>query len=406
MAAGKLQILRLPGETSRELWLREGDGVWKLSPKDEGATGGILGMETLALDGAPFWAQAAALAGGSVESTASLRWEALGLDTETVGRAWDCWRVLEEDGRILTSTLALATEAPQEEWATFLPDTFEVAARLYPIPPGEMALWKELGRYVVAFTRGAELLHVSVLSSRTLDQAAAEEIWHLNTSLDVSGMLPGLKGIRLWTEGNKDFLAGLKNYIGVKVKTEEKPAPRLPDEAGNILPPRIAEIRVERAQRARRTQLLAVAAAVYVGFFAAWAGWLFWRDHQVNQYVAELNSRQPAVEAVRDAQLRWSALEAATDPNYYPVEVFHQVAALLPNEGIRLKEFSLDLEKLTVSGEASSVNHALKFIADIKASPALQRFSMQFPQPTLMDDNRASFRGEGLVNEGGKADES
>jgi len=402
MAAGTPQILRLPGEASRELWLRDPAGVWVIAARDEGAKGGILGIESLALDSSPFWGQASPEAGVSLESTASLRWEGLGLEMEEMaGQAWACWPVAEEEGRTLTGTVALAAEAPQDEWAQHLPDSFEVSARLFPLPPSELVLWKEMGRYVLVFTRGEEVLHIAVLSSRELDQSAADEVRDLAMALDVGGMLPKLKGVRVWTAADSTFTAALKKTFDVRVKLEEKPAPRLPAEASGILPSRVAEIRVERVKRARQVQFLSLAAVIYLGFFTAWAGWLFWRDHQIGQSVAQVNARQPEVEAVRDAQLRWTALEAATEPDVYPVEVFHQVAALLPEEGIRLKEFNLELEKLVVSGEASSVNHALKFIADVKASPALKRFSMEFPQPTVMDDNRASFRGEGLVEGGG-----
>jgi hypothetical protein len=405
MSKGKSQILRLPGEATRELWQREGTGTWTLVGKDDGTPGGFFGIEAIALDSAPFWGKVMPDSQGSLESTASLRWEALGVATEGEGQSWAHWTVSEEEGQTLVGTVALAADAPQAEWAEHAPATFEISAQLYPIPNSELAVWKELERYVVAFHRGDHLLHSAVLSSRELDAGAVEELRGLIMSLEVSGLLPKLKGVRVWAEAGPEFVALVKSELGLKAKLENKPAPRLPEEASGLLPPVVAQLRVERKRRAQQTQLLVLAAMVYVGFFAAWSGWLFWKDHQVNQSVVALNAKQPEVDAVREAQLRWSALEAATDPDTYPAEVFHQVVSLLPDEGIRLKEFSIDTDKLVIGGEASTVNHALKFKADLEANEALNRFAWVFPQPTIMEDNRANFRGEGLINEGGSADE-
>ncbi|WP_172683451.1 hypothetical protein [Verrucomicrobium spinosum] len=94
------------------------------------------------------------------------------------------------------------------------------------------------------------------------------------------------------------------------------------------------------------------------------------------------------------------------DPDTYVPEIFHRVVSLLPPEGIRLKEFGLDREKLTVAGEASTVAHAKQFQADVTGSPGLRQFAWNFPQPTILDDNRASFRAEGLTGKGGRSHET
>lgn len=406
MSTPTSQLLRLPGEDARELWLREGKGAWKLAQKDDGTQGGVFAIESIALDSAPFWAPVMTEANVSLESTAALHWEALGVDTEGTGRRWLHWRVCEEEGRVLAGTMALAAEAPQDEWASFSPDNFELSARLFPILSNECAVWKELGRYVLAFTRQDKLLHVAVLNARELDSKAAWEVRDLALALEVRGFLPKLKTCHVWTRAGDEFIGTLKEALGVRIRIESKPAPQLPDDLCDVLPPEVARIREEKLRRQRAVRLITAAAFVYIAFFAAWAGWLLLREQRMEKSSAMLKAQEPQVQAVRDAQMRWSALEAATDPNTYPVEVFHQVVALLPPEGIQLKDFSVDLEKLTVGGVASSVNHALKFKADIENNEALKRYSWNFPQPTILEDNRASFRAEGTLNAGGGTNES
>lgn len=394
-------MLRLPGEDSRELWQRDGKSAWKLSPRQDETQGGIYGIECMSLDSAPFWALSTPEVKVNLEDTAALHWEALGVNSEGGGRAWMHWRVCEDEGRVLAGTVALSADAPQKEWAATSPESFELSARMFHIPSGECAVWKELGRYVIAFTRSDNLLHVGVLISRTLDASAAWEIQEIALALSVRGFLPKLKGCRVWTKAGDEFVGTLKEALGVRIRVETKPAPRLPRNACDLLPPEVARLREEKIVRQRNLRVVAAVAIVYVAFFAAWAGSLLVRERRADKALAQLRLQEPQLQSVRDAQLRWWALEAATDPDTYPVETFHQIIALLPEEGIQLKDFSLDLEKITVGGVASSVNHALKFKADLENNEALKRFAWVFPQPTILEDNRANFRAEGTLNAGG-----
>lgn len=395
-------MLRLPGEDARELWLREGRGVWKRAARDDGSRGGILAIEAIATDSAPFWAPASSDPNVSVSAMAALHWEALGMDTEGGGRRWMHWQVCEQDGRVLAGTMGLADDAPEQEWAAFRPEAFELGARLFPIPGAGCALWKELGRYVLAFAHGESLLHVAVLNARELNAAAAWEVRDIALSLDVRGLLPPLRTCSVWTAAGEEFLSTLKLALGVRLRVEDKPAPALPPDVCVLLPPIVARQREARLRRGRTTRRVLLAASLYVAFFSVWAGWLMFREQRVQTAFAGLQAQAPQVQAIREAQMRWSALEPATEPDRYPVETFHQLVSLLPEEGIQLKDFSLDLERLTVGGVASSVNHALKFKADLENNSELKSYTWNFPAPTILEDNRATFRAEGTLNGGGK----
>jgi len=108
---------------------------------------------------------------------------------------------------------------------------------------------------------------------------------------------------------------------------------------------------------------------------------------------------------VTQAQAHWLAMEGAINPDLYPVEVFHQIVSLLPEEGIRLKEFQIENGKIIVSGEATTVQHALGFKGRLAACAALQHHAWNFPQPSIREDNRAEFRAEGTLNAGGAVHE-
>ncbi len=392
-------FLRLPGEDGRELWLKNDAGGWTRAAGDDGRKGGIYAIESLAMDSAPFWAVSPREAEPDLDVMSSLYWESLGVTPDALARNWLHWRVAAEGGRVLTATMALAPEAVQAEWASFLPEVFEPSARLRPIPAGECAVWRELGRLVAGFMHGDHLVHVAVLNSRVLDAEAALELQDIARALEVRGFIAELRGCRIWTRVEEGFEEALIPALGVKGRTESAPAPVLPRVPSGLLPALVAQKREEKLRHRDQLNLIAVISFAVLAFFGSWGGWLALRAYRVATAESLLKAKEPELQAVRQAQLRWYALEAAIDPDMYPVEVFHQIVSLLPTEGVQLQEFNFEGGQLAVSGLASSVNHALKFKADLENSEALKRYTWNFPQPTILDaDNRASFRAEGALD--------
>ena len=92
---------------------------------------------------------------------------------------------------------------------------------------------------------------------------------------------------------------------------------------------------------------------------------------------------------------QWRNLQWAVDPRVYPVEVLHQVATLLPPQGLRLTALELEQGKVFVRGEATGAPAAFKLAEDIKANPELQLFTWQMRSPSLRPDGRAEFVIEG-----------
>jgi hypothetical protein len=400
MAASSTQILRMPGEHEHELWNLGGNDEWKPAPEERNATPCILAVECLAMDSAPFWSVAPPETAVDPVEMVALHWEGLGVDTTGEGRNFCYWRAGEEQGRVLIATMALASEAPQDQWMALLPERFEPSAFLMPIPKGECALWKELERYVMAFTRGEHLVHVAVLNSRALDVEAAREICDLMRALEVRGLSECPKSCRIWTMADAAFIDALKQDMGIKGRVEPKPVPRLPKTPTGLLPTGVARKREEKARQSQYMRLVATVSLACLAFFTSWVGWLLIREQRVERKFARLSLQEPQVQAVRNAQLRWAALEPAVEPDLYPVEVFYQIVSLLPPEGIQLQEFAIDTDKLVVGGVASTTSHALKFQDAVQHCEPLHRYAWNFQQLSIKEDNRAIFRGEGVLQGG------
>lgn len=393
--------LNLPGESTRELWVCDRSGEWKKSERSPGRASCIHAIGALALDSMPFWAHApqeGRLDAAAIAALTALKWEAAGIPQGDIGKSWMHWKAGEDGARTLVASAALSVEAGPMEVTGTLPTAFELAPRLYPIPPGEIAVWKELGRLVVAFMRHGTLAHFSVLSAREPDADAALEVRDLAVAVESHGFIAKPVGVRVWTDAGREFVQTLKEALGVRVRVEPRPSPRLPETSCDLLPPEIARAARDRRARARRARLTVSLALLYILGFGAWAGWLFWREKQLTEEEARLARLRPKVEEVRQLQSRWETLDSATNVDAYPVEIFQRVVSLLPEEGISFKEFHYELDKVIVSGEASSVAHAKKFQADLTGNEGLRHYTWNFPQPTILDDNRASFRAEGALS--------
>lgn len=355
-----------------------------------------MGIEVIAFDSAPFWSLNHE---DSPDDAVALRWEGFGLKPDGESCLWTHWPVAKKEKRTLVGTMALTIESGLTVTDDFRAEGFEPSALMLPLPVNGMAVWKELGRYVVSFTHGEKLLHAAVLSSRRLDADAAFETRDLFAALCAHGFIDRLETIRVWASGDTDFVPQLAClFENASVTKEARPEPRPPVNAGGLLPAQVAVARQSTQRRHHQMLMLATAALVYLCFFGAWWLRLQSRESHLGKADLEMNSAQPEIDLVREAQARWLEVENAINPDLYPVELFHQIVLLLPQEGIRLKEFQIEDSRLIVSGEATTVNDALRFKDRLAASEALQRYAWNFPVPVIREDNRADFRAEGTLN--------
>ncbi|MDB6004238.1 MAG: hypothetical protein JWR15_1225 [Prosthecobacter sp.] len=400
-------LLRFPGEDGWETWAGNSPQQLQLVEEPAETTGGVTAIETLAFDSSPFWLLIND--GNDHEADAvALRWESQGIVSESAAKPWTHWTVTKTGKRVLIATLALTSETAISEWRRQSPEWFEPSASLLRLPADALCVWQELGRYVAAFTQGAKLLHVTTLSSRSLDADAAFELRDLHVALQAHGLIEKIQAVHVWTKSETDFIPQLAClFEDAAMVKEPRPAPALPEQPSGMLPTEMLIIRQQKKQRRQTMLLMAAATMMYLCFFGAWWASLRLRESQLVRAEQELAAVQPEVTTVRAAQQQWMDVEPAINPDIYPVELFHQIALLLPDEGIRLKEFQLIADRLVVSGEAASVNQALMFKEKLAACEPLQRYSWNFPVPRIRDeDSRAEFRAEGTLNGGGDGHEA
>jgi hypothetical protein len=79
----------------------------------------------------------------------------------------------------------------------------------------------------------------------------------------------------------------------------------------------------------------------------------------------------------------------------YPVELFHQVASVFPEKGLRLTHFEIrENGDIVLRGEASSVPLANGFKADLENSPGLGAYRWTVPPPQI-EGETATFLATG-----------
>jgi hypothetical protein len=400
-------LLRFPGEEGWETWMGNAPQQLQLVGEPAETTGGVTAIETLAFDSSPFWLLINDGTDHEADAVA-LRWESQGLVCESSAKPWTHWTVTKTGKRVLIATVALTNESALSDWQRQSPEWFEPSACLLPLPADAVCVWQELGRYVAAFTHGTKLLHATTLTSRSLDADAAFELRDLHVALEAHGLVEGIQAMHVWTRSETDFLPQLAClFEDAAMVKEPRPAPVLPAQPSGMLPPEMLLIRLQKKQRRQTLMLMAAAMMIYLCFFGAWWASLRLRESQLTHAEVALAAVQPEVTTVREAQQQWMDVEPAINPDIYPVELFHQIALLLPDEGIRLKEFQIIADRLVVSGEAASVNQALMFKEKLAACEPLRRYSWNFPVPRIRDeDSRAEFRAEGTLNGGGDGHEA
>jgi len=213
--------------------------------------------------------------------------------------------------------------------------------------------------------------------------------------LEMQRLSGTLLGVVLWGDFSDQEMEQLQEALELRVSREEFPAPTYPATPSQLLPAEVELLHAKRARRRRIQRLLLAGAAVYLAAIAALVGYIAWQKFQVSQLRKQLATELPTVQAIQATADEWRKVEWAVDPKLYPVEILHQVAGLIPAQGMRLTAFEMVKGKLSIRGEASAAAAVFKLAEDIKSSPSLKLFQWQMRSPSLRPDGRAEFTIEG-----------
>jgi hypothetical protein len=304
-------------------------------------------------------------------------------------------RILEvqEERSLVLATVLLPDLAPElavENAVRFEPEAFTL-----PLPQDRLMVWRERQRLAVTISRGRDPIHFQVLSAEEVSDESVNEIRCILLQLESQHMINELLGLALWGDFTDEEVEVLQHGLALKTFRESLPPPSLPATACKLLPPQVSVLHEKARRRRRIRRIIAAAVGAYLLGILAIVGYIFWQQNRIGQLQNQLDAERPTVTAIQGTADQWHKVEWAVDPKLYAVELLHQVADLLPPQGMRLTAFQIEKGKLVIRGEASTAAAAFKFDEDIKQNAALKLFRWDMKSPSLRPDGRAEFIVEG-----------
>lgn len=317
-----------------------------------------------------------------------------GRSREATSFAWQ--EVAREGNEALLHAVVLPSNLAPQYWHGEVTE-YAVSPSCLPLAPDAVTLWEEEGVWVAAVTRGDRLLHFQPLTEKTPSSAMALEVWLMLAPLDAGRMLTGGGRVTVLYQGaTAPDLESWRASGGIEAEARPFPPPVRPAAALGCVPLPVRELQRSKEAGARRQKIALAAAGVYFLLVLALAAntlWLWWRAESLR---AEIARESGDVEAVRAAMQRWDAIEPALNPPGYPLEVLYQAARLLPKDGVRLTLFQMNLDRVVVTGEASTLQAAQSFQEDVRQNPELAGYDWTMENPRPLPTGSARFQIDGV----------
>lgn len=301
------------------------------------------------------------------------------------------WKPIELNG---TRTLVQSVATPwnfEELTKSQAPGEFVEFFPLYALfpPPHDAAvLWREGANWVAGYSRGDRWVHVQTLGGDEMRPLLAGEINLTLIELTAKGLLDGAARLVVWSPYDVDLHQALQLETGLPVSFENRPAPS-PSKAPawHFEPHQVSRARLARKRR-HRAILISIAALFILGLLAAAAGIQIWQMTQANaRLAAKIEAGRPGADRIQSAMDRWDMLSPAIDPARFPVEIFHRISLLLPEEGVRLTSFEVrDNRVIELRAESSTMPKALELKGKIENEPTLSDYVWQIQPPKQKDD--------------------
>lgn len=316
-----------------------------------------------------------------------------GRTRETTSFAWQ--EITREGQEVLIQAVVLPPHLAPQYWHGEVTE-YAVSPSCLPLAPDAVSLWEEDGGWVAAVTRGERLLHFQPLTERAPSPAMALEVWLMLAPLDAGRMLAGGGRVTVYYQGGEAPDLSAWAASGFDARAEKFPAPVRPARPLDCVPLPVRELQRAKEIGARRQKIALIAAAAYFVLVLALAAstlWLWWRAESLR---ATIESEQDDVESVRSAMRRWDAIEPALHPPGYPLEVLYQSARLLPKDGVRLTLFQMNLDRVVLAGEASTLQAAQRFQEDVRKNPELAGYDWTMENPRPLPTGSARFQIDGV----------
>jgi len=309
-----------------------------------------------------------------------------------------------EDRRLV---LAVAVEEPfsgmglPEDWRNA--DRFEMPIHTLGADPSvDLMLWSEWGTLHLAFFRNGKPIwfcgvregNLGALAKRVALRLIAEQILEhppvIIAMKGVSGALMGRCALELQQAFPK---AGFqKNQLPAMGSDQ---APDLSGEAIDLPPLEAIALRQQLQRNSKLLSLVKAVVLLYLILLIWGSGDLMIRHHALKKIRSETALLEPLAKKAKLESEQWQTLRRAIDPATYALDLLSAVAT--PTEGgkVRLTLFSLEQGRLQLSGEATDVSQAYRFIEQLKSNPLLQEYEWNAGQPQLAGKNSVRFDMEG-----------
>ena len=312
---------------------------------------------------------------------------------ETTSFAWQ--EITREGNEALLHAVVLPSNLAPQYWHGEVTE-YAVSPSCLPLAPDGVSIWEEEGGWVAAVTRGERLLHFQQLSEHAPSPAMALEVWLMLAPLDAGRMLSGGGRVTVYHQSGDAPDLSAWAASGFEAKAEKFPAPVRPAQPLGCVPLPVQEMQRTKESSARRQKIALFAAAAYFVLVLALAAntlWLWWRADSLRRTI---ESEKADVESVRSAMQRWNAIEPALNPPGYPLEVLYQTARLLPKDGVRLTLFQMNIDKVMLAGEASTLQAAQRFQEDVRKNPELADYDWTMENPRPLPTGSARFQIDGV----------
>lgn len=320
------------------------------------------------------------------------------------------WREIEREGNeMLLQVVVLPANLSSRYWHGEVTE-YAVSPDCLPLAPDAVTIWREEGAWVAAVTRGGKLLHFQALNEPQPDAAMALEVWMMLAPLEAGNMIGAQPALVFYRQpGEESDISAFSAPALPSASVADFPPPVRPSKALDCVPLPVREVQAKKVQSARRQRIAFAAASVYLALVLLLAGQTLWLHWKARRLQSEIERDASAVAATREAMKRWQAMQPALEPGTYPLEVLYQTARLLPKDGVRLTLFDMNLDRIQIQGEASTLAAALKFADDLKKNTDLGDFydwSAEAPKQLPNGSTRFQINGARRGLDTGQNDES
>lgn len=315
-----------------------------------------------------------------------------GRSKETTSYVWR--EVARENDDVLLQVTVLPGHLAPRYWHGDIVD-YVVSAECLPAADDCVSVWEEEGVWVASVTRGDLLLHFQVLNATTPSADMAFELVLLLAPLEAGSMIAETCSVRLFYQGDTAPDLSAWNFSG-GVEAAPFPSPVYPVNAPRCVPLPVRRVQETKARSGRRQRIMLWAAAAYLLVVLLLVGNALWLNARASSLRSALRVEAPQVDAVRAAMQRWNSIESAVDPRRYPIEILYQAVRLLPEDGVRLTLFQMDLDRVVVSGEASTLQAAQRFQEELRKNPDLADYDWTTDNPRPLPTGSAAFQIDGV----------